>query len=116
MHAEGNKRLKIAIFPLALALAAPAAAQQAEPVPPIQLNQLGFDAVGPKRAILPSAAKGAIDWRLEDARGGVVLRGRTSVFGDDKASGRHVHVIEFTGFETPGRGYRLRVGDMASRP
>jgi endoglucanase len=103
-------------FSVALLLATPAAAQQAEPVSPIQLNQLGFDAKGPKRAILPSAAKGAIDWQLVDARGGVELRGRTAVFGDDKASGRSVHVIEVSGFEKPGKGYRLRVGEMTSRP
>jgi endoglucanase len=100
----------------ALCAAAPAIAQQAEPVPPIQLNQLGFDTAAPKRAILPSPATAPLEWQLLDKRGAVVLRGKTSVFGPDAASGRSVHIIDFGAFKKPGKGYRLRSAELLSRP
>ena len=111
----GETAMRTLITALALLVSMPVAAQQAEPVPPIQLNQLGFERDGPKRAIVPSAAKGSLDWELLDARGGVVKRGRTMVFGPDAASGQSVHQIDFSDFREPGKGYRLRIGEMLSR-
>ncbi|MEI9928439.1 MAG: glycoside hydrolase family 9 protein [Sphingomonas sp.] len=101
--------------PLALCLAFPATAQD-DPVSPIRLNQLGFETAGPKRAMLANAATDPLDWALTDAAGGVVQRGRTTVFGADAASGESVHAIDFGGFARAGKGYRLHVGAMASRP
>ena len=108
--------MRLALASLTLALAVPAAAQVAEPIRPIRLNQTGFETLGPKRAMLGNASHGAIDWQLVNARGGVELRGRTIVFGADAASGEHVHAIDFSGFRKAGKGYRLRVGAMESRP
>ncbi|MES2444838.1 MAG: glycoside hydrolase family 9 protein, partial [Pseudomonadota bacterium] len=101
------------LLPLALVAALPAAAQT-DPIAPIRLNQTGFETAGAKRAMLGSASHGALDWQLVDAKGGVVLRGRTTVFGADTASGETVHRIDFSSFATPGKGYRLRVGAMES--
>ena len=108
--------MRTALTAVALCLALPAAAQVADPIPPIRLNQTGFETLGPKRAMLGSAAHGALDWQLVNARGGVELRGRTSVFGDDKSSGENVHAIDFSSFQKAGQGYRLRIGEMESRP
>ncbi|MCW3847423.1 glycoside hydrolase family 9 protein [Sphingomonas sp. LB-2] len=107
--------MRLTLTALALCLALPAAAQVADPIRPIRLNQTGFETLGPKRAMLGSAAHGALDWQLLDARGGVVLRGRTAVFGQDAASGENVHVIDFTAWRKAGKGYRLKVVDMESR-
>lgn len=107
--------MKRIAIPLGLCLALPAAAQT-DPIAPIRLNQTGFETHGPKRAMLGNASHGALDWQLLDARGGVHLRGRTTVFGPDPAAGETVHAIDFTGFAKPGKGYRLKVGQMTSRP
>ncbi|MBO9713429.1 glycoside hydrolase family 9 protein [Sphingomonas sp.] len=100
---------------LLLGAATPALAQQAEPVPPIQLNQLGFETFGPKRAIVVTDAAAPQDWVLLDARGKTVASGKTIPFGPDKASGKTVQAIDVSSFHTAGGGYRLRVGAFESR-
>ncbi|PZR36515.1 glycoside hydrolase family 9 protein [Caulobacter segnis] len=90
---------------------------RAEEAPrPIRLNQTGVEARGPKRAMLASPSLQPLGWALLDAKGAVALTGKTRVFGDDAASGEHVHQIDFTAFAKPGNGYRLKVGDAESRP
>ena len=94
-----------------------ASAVRAEEAPrPIRLNQTGLEANGPKRAVLADPSKAPLEWTLTDASGVVVLQGKTKVFGDDAASGEHVHQIDFSGFRKAGDGYRLRVGASESRP
>lgn len=83
---------------------------------PIRLNQLGVEAAGPKRAMLADPSTAPLPWTLRDAKGAVAASGQTKVFGDDAASGEHVHQIDFSGFHTPGDGYRLTVGAVESRP
>lgn len=90
-------------MPLLLALVASA----------INLNQLGFRADDPKTAIVADAATGALDWSIVDDAGRTVLAGRTSVGGDDRTSGDHVHVATFTALTRPGT-YRLRVDGTES--
>ncbi|WP_454717051.1 glycoside hydrolase family 9 protein [Caulobacter segnis] len=82
----------------------------------IRLNQTGLEANGPKRAVLADASKTPLDWTLVDASGATVAQGKTKVFGDDAASGEHVHQIDFSGLRKAGDGYRLRVGAAESRP
>ncbi|HEX4736534.1 MAG TPA: glycoside hydrolase family 9 protein [Allosphingosinicella sp.] len=91
-----------------------AAAPPADPSP-IRLNQLGFLPSGAKRAIVPDAANAPLDWRLVDGSGRVLKKGKTIVFGDDPASGEHVHRVDFGTFTAQGSGYRLIVGDRSSR-
>jgi endoglucanase len=85
------------------------------PIPSVNLNQLGFQPDDPKTAVLAEAGP-AIPWELQDAAGRIVARGVTTVFGNDAASGETVQRIDFSGFHTPGKGYRLIAGNHASAP
>lgn len=107
-------RLAVLSFVSCLALAG---AAQAEDAPlPIRLNQTGLEASGPKRAVLADPATAPLVWTLLDAKGASVAQGKTRVFGDDAASGEHVHQIDFSAFQKAGEGYRLKVGTAESRP
>ncbi|WP_049974137.1 glycoside hydrolase family 9 protein [Azospirillum sp. B4] len=109
--------MKPVLFLSALAMMMTAGTSVAEEAPrAIVLNQTGLASAGPKLAILADAAADPLDWRLVDAQGTVVAQGRTRVFGDDAASGQHVHQIDFSGARQAGQGYRLTVGDKVSRP
>jgi endoglucanase len=83
---------------------------------PIRLNQLGLLPVGSKRAMLADPSPSPLPWRLVDRQGREVAAGRTEPFGSDAASGEAVHRIDFSAVSRPGKGYRLIVGDRASRP
>ena len=110
-------RLQSAMTAIALMLALAGVAKAAEePARPIRLNQLGVEASGPKRAMLADPSTAPLPWTLSDAKGAVVASGQTKVFGDDAASGEHVHQIDFSGFKGSGDGYRLSVGAAQSRP
>ncbi len=101
----------------AVSLLALATTARAEEAPrPIRLNQTGVEADGPKRAMLADPSATPLDWSLVDAAGKVVVHGKTRVFGDDAASGEHVHQIDFSAFRKAGDGYRLKVGAAESRP
>lgn len=82
----------------------------------IRLNQLGFLPDGPKRALHPNPATAPLRWQLIDASGAVRAGGETEVLGNDAASREHLHLIDFSGFDTAGEGYRLVVGETRSRP
>jgi endoglucanase len=92
------------------------ASAQTEPVSPIKLNQLGLLPDAAKHAVIAHASKQPLQWRLLDSTGRVQAQGVTRVFGDDAASGDHVHLIDFSTFGKAGSGYRLTVGPDASRP
>ncbi|WP_380787724.1 glycoside hydrolase family 9 protein [Sphingomonas sp. R86521] len=79
----------------------------------INLNQPGFRADDPKTAIVADAATRPLDWSIVDDAGRTVLTGRTSVGGDDRASGDHVHVATFTTLTRPGT-YRVRIDGAES--
>jgi endoglucanase len=66
--------------------------------------------------MLADRSTAPLPWTLRDAKGAVVASGQTKVFGDDAASGEHVHQIDFSGFKQAGDGYRLEVGAAQSRP
>nr|WP_295105340.1 glycoside hydrolase family 9 protein [uncultured Caulobacter sp.] len=107
---------RLAALSFASLLVLGSAARAEEAPRPIRLNQTGLEANGPKRAVMADSAKTALDWTLLDASGAVVASGRTKAFGDDAASGEHVHQIDFSAFRKAGDGYRLRVGAAESRP
>ena len=92
------------------------AAAEAEQLNPIRLNQLGFLPAGPKRAVVPNASKTPLAWKLVDSAGRTQATGVTRVFGPDKASGDHVHLVDFGSFRGSGAGYRLVVEKASSRP
>jgi len=107
-------RLAALSFASLLVLTGAASAEEAPR--PIRLNQTGLEANGPKRAMLAAPSKTPLDWTLLDASGAVLVQGRTKVFGDDAASGEHVHQIDFSSLRTSADGYRLKVGAAESRP
>ncbi len=82
--------------------------------PRIRLNQVGYFPGRSKLASVEHASTSPLGWQLLDADKQVVGEGTTSVFGDDLASGDHLHWIDFSSFKTPGEGYRLRVGEETS--
>ncbi|MCA9982048.1 MAG: peptidoglycan DD-metalloendopeptidase family protein, partial [Anaerolineales bacterium] len=45
-----------------------------------------------------------------------VLTGTTTVFGQDIASGEHVHIADFSAYQTPGTGYYLAAAGEESHP
>lgn len=83
---------------------------------PLRVNQLGYLPARGKRATLHSDATAPLPWRLLDASGAIVARGDTRVHGADRASGEHLHVIDFSEFKRPGRRYRLQAGGRESHP
>jgi len=82
----------------------------------IRLNQLGFQADGPKRAVIASAADAPLRWEMVDAGGTVRASGATTVFGDDPVSGQHVHRVDFSEFRDAGQGFRLATECARSHP
>ncbi|HYG46991.1 MAG TPA: glycoside hydrolase family 9 protein, partial [Allosphingosinicella sp.] len=100
--------------PILLAAALPFLAAAGEPAP-VRLNQLGLLPDGPKKAVLAHPSKAPLGWRLVDSAGRTRATGRTAVFGDDLWSGEHVHRVDFSGFRKAGSGYRIVVGEAASR-
>jgi len=100
------------IRPLLLLAAAAVTTQGSAPA--VHLNQIGFLPDAPKRAVVADPAAAPLAWSLVDARGKQVARGMTSVYGNDAASGDHVHRVDLSTVRTPG-SYRLLIGDT-SRP
>lgn len=92
------------------------AAVAAEPVSPVRLNQLGFEAKAGKLAVAPNPSKTPVAWKLVDAAGRTRADGMTRVVGDDAASGEHLHQVDLSAFTRTGQGYRLQVGEAWSQP
>ena len=72
----------------------------------VHLDQIGFLPDTEKRAIVTDPATSPVPWQLIDAAGTVRAHGQTTVFGDDEASGDHIHQIAFGDVRQPGL-YRL---------
>ena len=87
-----------------------------EPLPIVRLNQTGYLPDAPKRATIVVEDTTAIDWTLYDASDAVVASGQTTVYGDDAASGDHVHIADFSAYTTPGTDYTLEAGGERSFP
>jgi len=86
------------------------------PPPDVRVNQLGYLPDLPKQATVRSDAGAALEWELRTDGGARAASGRTAVFGDDAASGERVHIVDFSSFRTPGKGYTLRVKESTSHP
>lgn len=92
----------------------------ATPARNVRVNQLGYFAKASKTATLnlagatdPGAAK---KWELKNSSGTVVADGMTTPFGKDASSGEVVHTIDFSSYQTAGKGYTLNVGSETSFP
>src|SRR5215217_7039937 len=93
---------------------APQSTAAPDALPAVRINQVGYLPGRTKRAIIVNPSPSVVPWELRDRAGAVVASGVTSVFGDDAASGDHLHSADFSIFMTPGTGYTLRVGDDVS--
>nr|WP_114953256.1 glycoside hydrolase family 9 protein [Sphingosinicella terrae] len=82
----------------------------------MRLNQIGLLPDEPKRALLPSQAATPLPWRLLDEAEQPRAQGETVVIGPDAASGETLHLIDFSGFDGTGSGFRLEAGAARSRP
>lgn len=82
----------------------------------IRLNQVGFYAKGPKRAIVASSSAAPLAWSLGDPSGKVHASGESSVFGDDPVSGQHLHLVDFSHYRGRGQGYRITSNCAESHP
>ncbi|QNM84037.1 glycoside hydrolase family 9 protein [Sphingomonas sabuli] len=82
----------------------------------VHANQVGMLPAGAKRAIVTSASKQPLPWRLLDTDGTTRASGLTSPFGADRWSGQAIHRIDFSSFTSAGPAYRLVVGEATSEP
>ena len=85
-------------------------------LPKVRVNQVGYLPKLEKIAAVVSDSKQPLDYKLLDAQGKTVSQGKTQVVGPDAASGDSVHLVDFTAFTTPGKGYVLEVGADKSDP
>lgn len=82
----------------------------------IVINQLGYLPKLAKIAVVKNQTKSSLGWQLVSSYNEVVLSGQTTVYGQDRASGDHVHIVDFSSYSSPGTGFRLKVGSSSSRP
>ncbi|MBM6575985.1 glycoside hydrolase family 9 protein [Microvirga sp. SRT01] len=108
------RRFIMLVLPAVVMLTAATPPPASEPVSAIRLNQIGFLPDSGKRAVMADASKSPLPWRVVDPSGNTITSGRTTVVGDDAASGDHVHLIEFGRLATPGT-YRVVVAGHTSR-
>ena len=80
----------------------------------VHVNQSGYLPDATKRAVVASASKTPLAWRLIDERGRSTAEGVTGIVGDDPVSGDHVHLVDFSQARAPGE-YRLSVAGATTR-
>ncbi|HEY9061039.1 MAG TPA: glycoside hydrolase family 9 protein [Pseudobacteroides sp.] len=122
----GSLPVEIQFISMSLTEPGPTPSPTPTPTPPkdIRVNQLGYLPSGAKKATLnvEGSAVEPLDWQLKDSSGAVVASGKTIPFegkgpdGIDSASGERVHIINFSQFTEPGKGYRLVAGEANSYP
>ena len=89
---------------------------QAESETKVLVNQVGYFPHLAKLAVLRSDAKQQLDWKLFAAGGREAAFGKSQPMGLDAPSGDKVHIIDFSPFQSAGRGFVLAVGEDRSRP
>lgn len=86
---------------------------QVSELPVVRVNQTGYLPTTAKKATVVNSSNAPISWQLINQEGSIVSSGETTVFGNDPASRDHVHIIDFSDYNTPGQGYVLRVPEIA---
>ncbi len=84
--------------------------------PNVRVNQVGYLPGLAKIATVKTEATSPLPFEVVDASGKSVLKGETTVFGNDQYSGDHVHQADFSELKTPGKGYVVKVGSDSSDP
>jgi len=97
-------------------LLGPIADNVAEALPIVRLNQNGYQPQVLKRATISTTETSPIEWTLYDMMGTAVITGMTFVYGDNLASGEHVHIADFSAYQKRGTGYKLAAGGQESHP
>ncbi len=115
-YADGNYQFCIDDVQLVDPEFTPAAAAAAAAVSPVRVNQVGYFPKSAKYAVVVHASETPLEWRLLDRDGAELSQGETIPFGEDKDSGDKVHVIDFSGYDQPGRGLVLEVESDQSAP
>ena len=82
----------------------------------VSVNQTGYFPSGSKIAHLDHTSPNSLDWSLLNQSGEIVTSGKTIIKGKDSTSGDHLHVIDFSDFETSGDKYKIVVNDQESVP
>src|SRR5690606_2076380 len=77
--------------------------------PTVRVNQVGYLTRGPKWATVRAEGSAPLEAHLELDKS-VVWRGHSIPKGHDEASGDPVHQVDFSAYQTPGKGFVLRVG------
>jgi endoglucanase len=90
--------------------------EPALPIASIVVNQVGYLPLRAKVATLMNPSTEPLAWTLRSGQGEEVASGRTQLVGADEASGKHVHLVDFSSFQQPGDGYALAVGEHVSQP
>ena len=85
-------------------------------LPKLLVNQVGYLPKRAKIAVLVSESAAPVHWTLRDAQGTSVLEGESAVHGTDVASGRSVHLVDFSALEREADGYVLEAGGEQSHP
>ncbi|WP_237487028.1 glycoside hydrolase family 9 protein [Vibrio hippocampi] len=82
----------------------------------LRANQVGYFSNGEKFAVLQSESKSPLEWQLRNQDGEVITKGRTIVFGENSASGEHVHQIDFSHITSNHSNLVVTVGSHVSHP
>lgn len=78
----------------------------------VRVNQIGYFPGATKVATVIHPSTDPLTWQLRNARTGkVVAEGKTKVYGEDKASGDHLHHADFSFVQTNG-SYQLLVNGV----
>lgn len=86
--------------------------------PGVRVNQLGYLLGRPKQATLVSDSGEPVHFIVRDRNNVAVHTGLSQPWSvrPEPTSGLNVDVMDFTGFNTPGAGYRIEAGDQCSHP
>jgi endoglucanase len=89
-------------------------ADEPEPTNAVRVNQVGYFPNFEKKATLVSDATQPVAWKLINSGGQEVASGETEPLGMQSASGDNCHLIDFSSFTTPGKGYILKADGAES--
>jgi len=94
----------------------PSENQQAEALPAVRVNQLGYFPKGEKVAVWVSNEATPQVWKLVDDKKQELATGKTKPLGQDSASGEALHEIDFSSVAVEGQAYVLEVNGQVSPP
>jgi len=83
-------------------------------IAPLRVNQNGYFPTANKVAVLQTDSKKAQNWELVDATGEVLEKGKTKLYGLNKASGESLQQIDFSNVSTSASDLQLKVGEIVS--